>query len=560
MLQPRHRSARRVAAAVFPLVALGASATAQSIYNYTGAAGGDLLGWAVSDVGDVNKDGTDDFAIAAPYHDAGGTDAGAVYVHSGADGSVLFTFNGTAALDHLGYSLSAAGDVNNDTFPDIIAGAPGPAVAAVGPGKAVVFSGQDGSVLLTINGEVTGDRFGHSVSDAFDVNLDGFGDLLVGAPGDDEVPFAVGRAYLISGADGSTLRTFLGNTERDRFGHAVEGIGDLNGDGRPEAIVGAPLDNVGASDNGSVTVYSGIDGTQLSSFSLPFVNADMGHAISRLEDLNGDSIPEYVVSARWQQDNGVTHVFNGATQTRLFIRLGNSVAVWSGFSIANVGDINRDSVPDLAVSAPLEVGTPVYPDVPMLGGVRFLSGVDGSPIRALIGPEDQTWYGHSIAAVDVDSDGVRDLVVGEPLGQNGRGRVEVVPSFTTFVGSREKISTRNGGTQNMILRAGPSFGNMTYFVLGSAVGTRPVVPIPPIELPLVPDGYFAFTFSQPGTPPLGNTFGTLDAQGRAVATFSIPGGLTNLLIGITLHHAYVVFDGSLNPVFASNAVPLVLWF
>ena len=90
--------------------------------------------------------------------------------------SPLYTFNGDSG-DELGVSVSGAGDVNGDGFADLIVGAPGDAPS----GSARVYSGIDGNVLYTFDGDDADDLFGVSVSGAGDVNGDGFADLIVGA-------------------------------------------------------------------------------------------------------------------------------------------------------------------------------------------------------------------------------------------------------------------------------------------------------------------------------------------------------------------------------------------
>jgi hypothetical protein len=94
-------------------------------------------------------------------------------------------FNGDSASDEFGYSVSGAGDVNGDGFDDLIVGVPRDDNNGSNSGSARVFSGATGQVLYTFNGDFAGDEFGYSVSGAGDVNNDGFADLIVGARLDD---------------------------------------------------------------------------------------------------------------------------------------------------------------------------------------------------------------------------------------------------------------------------------------------------------------------------------------------------------------------------------------
>ena len=95
--------------------------------------------------------------------------------------SPLFTFDGDASGDEFGNSVSGAGDVNGDGFADVVVGARLDGNNGASSGTARVFSGADGSIINFIfEGDSTGDQFGFAVSDAGDVNGDGFDDVIVG--------------------------------------------------------------------------------------------------------------------------------------------------------------------------------------------------------------------------------------------------------------------------------------------------------------------------------------------------------------------------------------------
>jgi hypothetical protein len=210
----------------------------------------------VGGAGDVNKDGFADLIVGASVDDNNGFGSGSARVFSGKDGKVLYTRNGDGARDYFGYSVSGAGDVNGDGFADLIVGAYGDDNNGKDSGSARVFSGKDGKILYTFNGDSAGDQFGESVDGVGDVNRDGFADVIVGARWDDNNGNASGSARVLSGKDGKVLYTFNGDSA-DEFGISVSGAGDVNRDGYADVIVGAWRDANNGSWSGSARVLSG---------------------------------------------------------------------------------------------------------------------------------------------------------------------------------------------------------------------------------------------------------------------------------------------------------------
>lgn len=111
----------------------------------------------------------------------------------------------------------------------------------------------------------------------------------------------------------------------------------------------------------------------------------------------------------------------------------------------------------------------------------------------------------------------------------------------TLTGLPKTISAAVGGVQTLFLNASAVHAGKPYLFLGSVTGTAPGFQAGPVAVPLNFDAYTLLVLSNPNTPPFGNTLGTLDASGRAVATFTIPAGLSGIA-GLVLNHAF----GTLN--------------
>ena len=250
---------------VLPASPQGFGGTFAQRYAFRGAMEGDRMGFSVAGAGDVNRDGVPDLIVGAPFANPNGkTDAGSAFVYSGVDGAILRRIEGEIGStlyvrsgDVAGYSVAGAGDVDGDGFADVIVGAPG--ASASRSGSASVYSGVDGIKLWQLDGADRGDDFGASVAGAGDVDGDGFADLIVGAPLTDPGQTSdAGTVFIYSGKDGMTLWRldgsfgFLHSRPRGgELGRSVAGVGDLNGDGFVDMIVGERY----ADGKGAALVY-----------------------------------------------------------------------------------------------------------------------------------------------------------------------------------------------------------------------------------------------------------------------------------------------------------------
>lgn len=348
------------------------------LYQKNGAAASDFFGRSVSSAGDVNGDGKADFIIGAyntAPRDINGIGAGSAYVYSGVDGALLFQRNGAAAGDLLGYSVASAGDVDGDGKADFIIGAPQAHVGSFinNIGSAYVYSGATGALLYQKDGATTGDLFGTSVASSGDLNRDGKSDFIVGAnnaqPGG---LTSAGSAFVYSGATGALLYQKNGAAAFDNFGYSVASAGDVNGDGKPDFIIGANVaDPGGLTSAGSAYLYSGTTGALLLQKDGATTGDQLGISVASAGDVNGDGRADFIIGAHAASPGGL---FNAG-----------SAYVYSLPCVVR-GDVTNDAATDIvdivALVQNVVFGTPL-PN-PLAGDVNCDTVRDVTDIVSLI--------------------------------------------------------------------------------------------------------------------------------------------------------------------------------
>jgi len=267
------------------------------------------FGRNVSGAGDVNNDGFDDVIVGASEEFPFGLNrAGSAYVFSGATGDTIYSLvsPNTAVSGYFGNAIAEIGDINNDNYDDVIVGAYNEDYYSTSTtGRAYIFSGIDGDTLFALqspNAEYVG-NFGYSVSGAGDVNNDGTNDVIVGARQETVSGNSVsGRAYVFSGLTGSVLLILNSPSPitYGYFGHSVAGVGDLNNDNYDDVFVGAFHEGVtGIARSGLGYIFSGATGDTLCSLQSlnPEQDGRFGWTASSAGDINNDGLGDIIVGA-----------------------------------------------------------------------------------------------------------------------------------------------------------------------------------------------------------------------------------------------------------------------
>jgi hypothetical protein len=377
------------------------------LHEIEGDAGSKYLGWTVATVGDVDADGVEDVLLGAPLHvDPVTHFVGRAFVYSGASGALVRAHDPLARQSGaFGWSATSVADLDGDGVADYVIGAPS---ASNGLGGVTAFSGATGSVLWDVLGGVAWEGFGYSVADLGDVDGDGLSELVIGRPSasDADVYTSAGTLlYTVHGAANS------------RFGLAVVGLQDLDGDGVREFAVGEPNFTDGSTtppnDNaGRVRIYSGATGAILSHSVGDAASTYYGTTLARTGDLDADGFDDLLIGAPDAVEadgssKGLVRVLSSKQNAEIRSHGGKHDGDQFGFAVAGIGDIDRDGVADYAITAPGAVPN---------GVVDLFSGADGAP-RFELG-RDSVGFGNSIAGGDFNGDGIGDWVVGNPWSVN----------------------------------------------------------------------------------------------------------------------------------------------
>ena len=266
--------------------------------------GANTYGGAIAGMPDLDGDGKPEIVAGVPYQDRASTDQGEVLVFSSATCAVLRRMVDPVpnSSDYLGGSVAGIADVTGDGTPDILAGSYGDDTLTTDAGAVLVFSGADGSLArrITDAGGAGSDYFGQSLAVLPDINGNGFPDLAVGAIYDDTAQGSnAGSVVLVDPRTGATIRklTDPAGLTSDALGASVASAGDLTGDGIAEIVAGAPNDDTPqGADAGSVVLFDGASGTVIRKYSdaAGAATDHLGYSVTVPGDLSGDGEADVV--------------------------------------------------------------------------------------------------------------------------------------------------------------------------------------------------------------------------------------------------------------------------
>ncbi|MDD3646896.1 MAG: choice-of-anchor Q domain-containing protein [Candidatus Dojkabacteria bacterium] len=497
-----------------------------------GLTSGDFFGISITDLGDLDTDGVQDIAVGGIGEDGkvGGVwilflnSNGTVKSHQLISNTAGSFTGGLEQYDYFGISLENIDDFDGDGVQDIAIGATGgdfnsESVPSWNARREILWI-----IYLNTNGTVKGfeklrnpeglfhgfldgqDYFGSAVTSIGDIDLDGYEDLAVGAPGDDGGGTNQGAVWILHLNENAQVIThqkiseieggFTGVLDTlDYFGTSVANIGDLDNDGVIDLAVGAYGDDDGGSGRGAVWIlFMNSDSTVKSiqkisntagGFGGTLDNDDwFGSSVAPLGDLDGDGVEDIAVGAEKDDDD---HSDAGAVWI-LFLNTDGTVKSYQkmsdstggliidltstnyfGASIANIGDLDDDGIVDIAVGAYNRTAT-------SKGSLSIIflntNGTVKSDYEITSGTfpvtiDNSDWFGYSVTDIgDVDSDGVQDLAIGMP--RDDDGGTDRGATWITFMNTNGSVKTvqKLSDTQGQF---GATYEDGDYF--GSALGS-----------------------------------------------------------------------------------------
>ena len=396
-----------------------------AIYELDGIVDGDQYGVGASSIGDIDGDGVAEFAIGANQDPL--ALPGRVDVFYGATGLLAASIVGPGTDGRFGFAIDGAGDLDGDTVPDFLVGAPEISLSSSKSGAIYVYSGATFTPIYAPleAGGVTNDRFGETVRSIRDVDGDGVRDIAGWGPG-------VGGVHLFSGGTGTPIgRLSLPGTSR--FGVAIVELDDVTGDGLPELAVS---DHEPGSGPGKVYVFSGtaavlsvvageVQMTLLATIPGEASGDRFGISMDTVPDLDGDGKRDLVVGAREHAGTGAVYVVSTASWSFFRKHVGPASGADYAESVSGFGDFDADGFGDYGVGAArADTGS-----LTNNGTVTVFSGATGAVIATFEGDQSGAMLGRPVGLGNLNGDGGTEVLVAAIF----RDTVDHVNAGTVFV-------------------------------------------------------------------------------------------------------------------------------
>ncbi len=352
----------------------------------------------VRGAGDVNGDGFDYLIIGSPYNNV---EYGEASIYLGSPSGIttaapVWSLAGVTR-GRLGYSVDSAGDVNCDGFDDVILSE---------AGSVFVFHGSATGPAAVADWTATGGFYRIWVAGAGDVNGDGYSDVVVGDYQSSTAQMFLGSASGLSVAPDWTYSS----ATADALGFSVASAGDVNMDGYDDVLVGAPDANAGVGE--ALRFLGGWNGLQLSPSwvaTSPSGSCCFGHSVAGAGDLNGDGFGDIAVTGPTVR--GFVKVYYGGASgpsTDADWTYRGTLVDFLGWSVDGAGDLDEDGLDELI----FPVTTRGYFLV-FRGSAAGVSSLEDSRWVSPTVPGHVSWVA---GLGDVNGDGTPDVVVGSSYG------------------------------------------------------------------------------------------------------------------------------------------------